>query len=442
MARFNTHPNIVHVTDFFEENDTAYIVMEYLTGKTLYETIQARNEPLPADRCIQIAQAVCHALRDIHAAKILHRDVSPDNIFLCRGGAVKLIDFGTARFAGEEESRLTIELKPGFAPPEQYEKVNRQGPWTDIYALGATLYFALTGQKPDESTNRKAGETLTPPDRLNPGIPSYLSQAIVRSLALEPQYRYQTVDAFERAILNQTKAVSVEEAKKRAARRRVGGILGCAAVLLACFSFFFLRWYRTQSSLSLQDARLALWYQQTGDSAADAAKQAGLEQAAEAFTQEYPNVRITVSGKPREAVQKALQEGAERPSLAETTGLGAASLAEAADLSGLLRDLDAGGSIIGGPSSAVQYPTGLAVPVVYLSGSAASLAGAADLSGLAAACSRAGCTLAVGSGFCAAYLTSEQDPALAAAEDAADVFRDLRRAAGRLRVPGPLENTG
>ena len=154
MAKFSTHKSIVNVFEYFEANNTAYIVMEYLEGKTVRETMQKQNGPLPANYCVSIATDVCSALKALHKEKILHRDISPDNIMLCTNGAVKLLDFGAARFSAEVDSRVSVVVKPGFAPPEQYDKVNKQDGRTDLYALGATMYYAMTGIKPDESTNR------------------------------------------------------------------------------------------------------------------------------------------------------------------------------------------------------------------------------------------------------------------------------------------------
>ena len=145
-------------------NNTAYIVMEFLEGKTIGEVVKEQNGlPLPYEQCVDIAVSLCTAPASIHKVDILHRDISPNNIMLCNDGKIKLFDFGAARFASGIES-LTIEVKPGFTPPEQYNRIDRQGPSTDIYALGATLYYALTGEIPVEATDRKRDHTLPPPE--------------------------------------------------------------------------------------------------------------------------------------------------------------------------------------------------------------------------------------------------------------------------------------
>ena len=207
MAKFSTHKNIVNVFDFFEANNTAYIVMEFLDGKTLSQAIQQQNVPLPYDYCVTVAVQVCTALKAIHKENILHRDVSPDNIMICNDGNVKLFDFGAARFSAGVENRVTVVVKPGFAPPEQYDKVNRQDPRTDIYALGATLYYAMTGIKPEESTNRKIEDTLLPPATVDGNIPENISNAVMRAMAVEQQYRFASVDALEKSCIG-TKGTS------------------------------------------------------------------------------------------------------------------------------------------------------------------------------------------------------------------------------------------
>lgn len=157
LAKFNSHPNIVNVFEYFEANGTAYFVMEYLDGKTFDKAIiedNWRGQPISCELCVTIAVAICSALQSMHAAGILHRDISPNNIMLCDNGDIKLLDFGAARFPSGVEAQLRV-VKPGFTPPEQYNEVDKQGPFTDIYALGATLYYALSGTVPEESTDRK-----------------------------------------------------------------------------------------------------------------------------------------------------------------------------------------------------------------------------------------------------------------------------------------------
>ena len=229
MAKFNTHPNIVNVYEFFEENNTAYIAMEFLNGMSFKQFIAERGGRVDWQTAVQVVLSVLDGLKEIHRAKIIHRDVSPDNIFLVPTGQgnndykVKLIDFGAARFAsGQEEKTLSIILKPGYAPPEQYRSKSRQGPWTDLYAVGAVLYRAVTGIMPDESVNRMVEDHLRPPKEVVPEIPQYLSDSIMRAMALNQELRFQNVDQFREAIQQKTKVRTVEgELKRRKVLRGV-----------------------------------------------------------------------------------------------------------------------------------------------------------------------------------------------------------------------------
>ena len=195
MARFAVHNNIVSIYGCFEENQTAYLVMEYLEGAVLSEIL--KNNRFDPGISLTIIHNICKALKDIHAAGITHRDVSPSNIFICTNNKIKLIDFGTAYFSINEGKLLTIILNPGYAPPEQYEQINVQGPRTDIYAIGATLYFMLTGVKPVESKHRIYNDTLRPPSMVNPHVSAKVNNAIMRAMALDIRVRYNTVDEFE-----------------------------------------------------------------------------------------------------------------------------------------------------------------------------------------------------------------------------------------------------
>ncbi|MCI5752631.1 MAG: protein kinase [Oscillospiraceae bacterium] len=154
VAGFNDNPNIVSVYDFFYENSTAYYTMEYLHGQSLKDHI-VKNGVLSAEQAVFLARCVSDALMTVHEANVLHRDVSPDNIMLCENGKVKLIDFGAARQVIADRSQsMSVILKPGFAPLEQYQKKSKQGPWTDIYSFGTTLFYAMTGIIPDDPMTR------------------------------------------------------------------------------------------------------------------------------------------------------------------------------------------------------------------------------------------------------------------------------------------------
>ena len=202
VARFQSEPNIVSIYDYLEENDTAYMVMEYLHGCTLKQYIREHGGRLDTDHILHICLSVLDALAVVHKAGMIHRDISPENIFICEDLTVKLIDFGAAKQVYlDGEQTMSVVLKPGYAPPEQYAKKDKQGPWTDIYALGATLYFAATGEKPEESFGRVLEDTIKPVCEVNPEIPRAMSQVIMRAMSVKIEDRYQTVEAMREAML-------------------------------------------------------------------------------------------------------------------------------------------------------------------------------------------------------------------------------------------------
>ena len=223
MAKFDKCPNIVHVYDYFEANSTAYIVMEFLDGVTLKQYARDENrKPVPVEHelAMMVLDKVLTALEEIHAKNIIHRDVSPDNIFLTRDGGVKLLDFGAARLSAKDQSEETLMaiIKPGFAPPEQYRSRSQQGPFTDVYALGATMYRTLTGVTPDESVDRQINDELKRPSEYVK-IDASLDKSIMKAMALRPELRFQTMQEFREAVF-QNKKVDFPEDELRKRKQR------------------------------------------------------------------------------------------------------------------------------------------------------------------------------------------------------------------------------
>jgi serine/threonine protein kinase len=198
VARFAHHPNVVSARDYFAANGTAYMVMEYVEGVTLKEYLEKKGGRISFEEAKGIMMPVMDALREVHQAGMLHRDISPDNIYITTSAQVKILDFGAARyFAGEQSKSLSVILKPGYAPEEQYRSKGQQGPWTDVYSTAATLYRALTGETPPEALDRMAEDTLTPPSRLGGIIPPLAEQALLKALAVNASQRFQTMGEFQ-----------------------------------------------------------------------------------------------------------------------------------------------------------------------------------------------------------------------------------------------------
>jgi serine/threonine protein kinase/alpha-tubulin suppressor-like RCC1 family protein len=202
LARFRVFAGIVMVNDFFVENGTAYIVMEYVEGVTLKSYIAQMGGKLPAEQFFEMLRPLFGSLAQVHESGIIHRDISPDNIMITPDGNVKLLDFGAAREFGDGDNKsLSVLLKHGYAPVEQYQTKGKQGPHTDVYALSATIYKAITGITPESSMDRIVEENLEPPSRLGVNLPDYQEAALMKGLAIRQADRYQTISELYAALM-------------------------------------------------------------------------------------------------------------------------------------------------------------------------------------------------------------------------------------------------
>lgn len=196
LARF-THPGIVRVYEVFEEHGTAYLVMELVDGRNLVDLLRERRRPFSEAEVLDVAGRVAAALRPVHVAGILHRDVNPSNVMLTRHGRIVVIDFGLARNYDEGQTvGMTRMVTPGYAPLEQYRGAARFGPSTDVYGLAATCYRLITGRVPVAALERDAGAELPAPRFLDQAISKATSDAILDGLELEPNHRPQDLDSF------------------------------------------------------------------------------------------------------------------------------------------------------------------------------------------------------------------------------------------------------
>lgn len=235
VAKFNGNPNIVSVHDFFYENDTVYFTMGYLQGQTLKAYLKKKK--ISEGQAINVFQAISSALMASHSLNILHRDISPDNVMLCDDETIRLLDFGAARQVMAEQSQsLSVILKQGFAPLEQYQKKGKQGPWTDIYALGATVYNALTGEMLNDPMTRLEDDSDFASNKH--GISEALWNVIQKCTQLKIQDRYQDIHELKRDLNSigiESEAftdveVEIKDVLKRGARpfgspTRTGGML-------------------------------------------------------------------------------------------------------------------------------------------------------------------------------------------------------------------------
>ncbi|THB63958.1 MAG: hypothetical protein D6E12_15950 [Desulfovibrio sp.] len=195
LAQFENHPTIVTVKDYFRENNTAYFVMPYIEGATLKQFLDRKGGKVSYKAALKIMLPVLDALRAVHKAGLLHRDVSPANIFISREAQVKLLDFGAARQSTGERSRsLSVILKPGYAPAEQYASKGKHGTWSDVYAAAATLYRAITGVTPPEAVERMGEDTLATPSSLGANLPMEAEEAIMQALAVRIEDRISNIE--------------------------------------------------------------------------------------------------------------------------------------------------------------------------------------------------------------------------------------------------------
>ena len=196
MAKFSKDEGIVKALDFFEINNTAYIVMEYLEGITLKQYLRENQRIAPED-LIELLVPLIEALDEIHSQGMIHRDISPDNIMVLPDGRIKLMDFGAARDYTEfGEKSLSIVLKPGYAPPEQYQTHGVQGPWTDIYALCATMYKCITGENPPDAIERVMDDHLKKISAFGIPVLPQIEKAIIKGMSVTAKDRYQNVGDF------------------------------------------------------------------------------------------------------------------------------------------------------------------------------------------------------------------------------------------------------
>lgn len=281
VRKFKDHPNVVRVEDFFPENDTAYMILEFLDGITLEKYLEQHGGKIDWQSAVNCLGWVMDALREVHSAGVLHRDISPDNIFLVRSGHVKVIDFGAARQAmGQKSVNLSVILKHGYAPFEQYESKGQQGPWTDVYAASATLYRAITGQMPPAAPDRFSKDTLVRPSALGVAIPADKEEVLLKGLALRVEDRYQDMLSIENALLGRGGHPPPPGLAPQPASLRpppapplawiAGGLIALVGIVIAYYSFSapskapIVNAFRAEPPSIVRGAALTLFWDVTG----------------------------------------------------------------------------------------------------------------------------------------------------------------------------------
>ncbi len=240
LAQFNGVPGIVDIYDTYLGNNTAYIVMQFLKGSDA-KKILTNQGVMEYEMARDIILKVCDTLSAVHTKNIIHRDISPDNIYITDKGEIKLLDFGAARYESAVNSKsLSVILKSGYAPEEQYRSKGEQGPWTDVYALAATFYKMLTGQTPPDSMERAINDEIQEPSKLGAKIPPSAENALLNALHVRKSDRTQSVAQFKEQLLadgvQRVKVKPKKESTKASLAAKI--TIGICAVLLVAFGIF------------------------------------------------------------------------------------------------------------------------------------------------------------------------------------------------------------
>ena len=216
LAKYGHVEGIVSIYDIFHENETAYIVMEYLEGQDVKSYLKEKGGKLTYDETMEIITPILKTLQIVHRDQLIHRDISPDNIFITKENKIKLLDFGAARYATTTHSKsLSVILKPGYAPEEQYRSKGIQGSWSDVYAVAATMYKMLTGMVPDEALERRVNDQLVEPKKMGVQMPANAEIALMNALVVKAEQRTRTAEAFLRELTGEETAERIIVKKEK-----------------------------------------------------------------------------------------------------------------------------------------------------------------------------------------------------------------------------------
>lgn len=213
LSQLDNIEHVVKIIDFFEDNNTAYYVMEYLQGVNLNQLRSSYGGRVPLNEALDIICKIGETLHYVHESlHIFHRDISPDNIMITSDGKVKLLDFGNAKYLmGNDSQTFSVVLKHGYAPPEQYSSTSLQGSYTDVYSLAATLYYIISGVKLVVAPDRLTGEDYPRLKSMNIDVSEQLSDVIDEALVLNSKKRTQTMDAFISSLRKELPKMHIKE---------------------------------------------------------------------------------------------------------------------------------------------------------------------------------------------------------------------------------------
>lgn len=371
MAIFSKEKDIINVFDYFEENQTAYIIMEYVDAPVLKECLKEQGR-FPADKAETYVLAILDALSKVHRHGIIHKDVSPDNIFILGEDSIKLFDFGAAKFQGTETERTEdVVVKAGYTPPEQYRSKNEQGAFMDIYATGAVLYEMVTGEKPMEAPDRDMEDELKRPGDFGIEIEERFERIILKALALKPELRFQTAEEMKEAIVSRKKVELPEEELRKYQKRKKLLAAGIVTVFAAIGGLFLLSqtYFSGRGKIDvakLPEQDLEIWVFSEDASAGEGLSEVLLESVEKECPQLNVTVQVIDGREYGEKLQQAAKDG-ELPDVFCTEGIEAADYC--ADLSKLLNTMELSSylHLDGlGKEGVYELPTAMQIAVAYI----------------------------------------------------------------------------
>ena len=220
MSKADNIPGVVRVQDLFQENNTAYIIMDFVEGVTLKSKLQGTG-PLPWSQAKDIFLPAIRTMERVHELDLIHRDLSPDNLMLTPGGGVRVLDLGAAKDLSVNSGLSSMQVaKSGFSPWEQYLQQGGSGPWTDVYSMAATIYYTLTGKLPPNAVDRANRDTISWTEPGLAAMPAGALKALQKAMAVQSRDRTQSMEELEKGLFEEKKAATPKAAVKKPAKEK------------------------------------------------------------------------------------------------------------------------------------------------------------------------------------------------------------------------------
>ena len=264
LARLGSRdlPGIVKVREFFEENNTAYIVMDLLDGMTLREYVKVKGGRLKGRQTCMLLSNVAMGMAAMHDEQIIHKDVSPDNIMILKNGEAELLDFGAALRLDQESRPSQLSYRRGYAAPEQYSFDGKLGKYTDVYSLAATIYWCLTGQNPTDAEERRKGKHLPSPTEMGADLDSVTERVLLKAMDLRENRRYSDIREFwselQECVFSGKAGMSKEKNNNRVGLMRPSvkktAMGACIASVIACGAFTTVWMTHGQDNISTEQS--------------------------------------------------------------------------------------------------------------------------------------------------------------------------------------------